>query len=139
MYGGTGDDNLTSKHGTNHLYGGAGNDTLVVDTRLYASYDTKLLNTTVAGGVGRDLFIFKTGFDLPGNSHVSSNTRITDFDVRFDKLVLDSAVDGRGAISSVQFSRGDTILTLNDPTSTEKATITLVGVDKNEWSRIDLA
>ena len=147
VYAGAGDDSISIYSSKNIVYGDAGNDTILVygnSNIVYGGAGDDTLKSTgtknyLDGGTGNDTFIFKTGFDVSGNNHVSSAGTITDFDVRSDKLVLDSAVDGRGAISSVQFSHGDTILTLNDPTSAEKATITLVGVDKTEWSHINLA
>lgn len=71
-------DGLTGNAGRNLLSGGGGNDVLAGGGGI----------DTLTGGTGSDRFVFSTA---PGPVNVDL---VTDFDPRFDSLVLDDAVFG---------------------------------------------
>lgn len=102
---GDGDDSVSGGIGQDTLYGGAGNDTFV-------------------GGTGHDSFYFGEG---------DGTTRIEDYQVNWDTIVVDINVNGSG-ITSVN----DILATLHEDTSGNAVitlgtkTVTLVGFSEDD-------
>lgn len=111
VWGGDGDDVIRGKNGSDRLYGGDGDDVLdggKGNDRLIGGAGDDLLK----GAAGRDVFIFEDGFGAD---------RISDFDARQDRLMLDLAMfetappDSREAIADYAAVIGpDTVLDFGD-------------------------
>lgn len=107
LFGGEGGDLLIGGSGNDNVQGGDGNDILVGG----------LGNDTLSGGSGADTFVFNS----PGRREKDV---ILDFTLGEDFLSLQSGV----TITGQAEINGSTILTLSTG-----ATVTLVGIDLDDW------
>ena len=137
LLGGDGNDIISSKYSSGSvLNGGAGNDTLVTHDASVLGLSGAAYNigSTVTGGSGRDTFTF--GGVAHADKSLTSHT-VTDFNVAEDRLFLsgnNGAYGHKQLDANVAFTNGDAVVTVADI----GMKITLVGIDQNEWSQLNL-